>query len=250
MEVGPGRRRQLRQLAASDLILAGRPEAVVTYRLFDRETAQAAQANECGGDERQGRDRPRGDTTLDDCPHDRPQDTGSLASRQGLAATSKGLTLPPGARSILGPVRSGLLIGEVAARSGMSRKALRLYEARGLLPPSRRTQSGYRVYPDDVLMVLAFISRARQLGFTLAEIGEIVALRRAGRAPCTHVRALLHKKIRSLEALLDDLRGTLRSWGTASGRLPAICPHIESKGGDQRWRDSPSAPAARTVRRS
>ena len=174
----------------------------------------------------------------------------TVAALSAERRTRKGLTLPPGARSILGPVRSGLLIGEVAARSGMSRKALRLYEAKGLLPPSRRTQSGYRVYPDDVLVVLAFIGRARQLGFTLAEIGEIVALRRAGRAPCTHVRAILHKKIRSLGTLLDDLRGSLRSWGTASGRLPAICPHIESKGGDQRWRDSPSAQAARTVRKS
>jgi DNA-binding transcriptional MerR regulator len=47
----------------------------------------------------------------------------------------------------------GLLIGEVAARSGLSRKALRLYEARGILPAPRRTPSGYRVYPQDVLDV-------------------------------------------------------------------------------------------------
>ena len=44
----------------------------------------------------------------------------------------------------------GLLIGEVAARSGVSRKAIRLYEARGILPPPRRTPAGYRRYPADV----------------------------------------------------------------------------------------------------
>ena len=55
----------------------------------------------------------------------------------------------------------GLLIGEVAARSGVSRKALRLYEARGILPPPRRTASGYRSYPTDLLGGLHFVTQAR-----------------------------------------------------------------------------------------
>jgi MerR family transcriptional regulator, copper efflux regulator len=54
-------------------------------------------------------------------------------------------------------MENGLLIGEVATRSGVSRKALRLYEARGILPPSRRTVAGYRVYPAGTLGVLAFV---------------------------------------------------------------------------------------------
>lgn len=88
-------------------------------------------------------------------------------------------------------MRSGLFIGQAAARSGVSRKALRLYEARGLLPPPRRTASGYRVYPTDVLDLLAFVGHARLLGLTLAEITQIICLRRAGRPPCVHVRGLL-----------------------------------------------------------
>ena len=68
--------------------------------------------------------------------------------------------------------RSGLLIGAIAARSGLSRKALRLYEARGILPPSRRTSSGYRFYPAEVVGLLTFVGRARRLGLTLAEIGS------------------------------------------------------------------------------
>jgi DNA-binding transcriptional MerR regulator len=67
-------------------------------------------------------------------------------------------------------MKDGLLIGEVAARSGLSRKALRLYEARGLLPASRRTPAGYRVYAPETLGVLHFITRARRLGLTLGEI--------------------------------------------------------------------------------
>jgi DNA-binding transcriptional MerR regulator len=86
---------------------------------------------------------------------------------------------------------NGLLIGEVAARSGLSRKALRLYEARGILQAPRREPSGYRRYPADVLGLLAFVRQARRLGLTLSEIKHIVSLRRSGAAPCTHIRALL-----------------------------------------------------------
>lgn len=77
----------------------------------------------------------------------------------------------------------GLRVGEVMARSGLGRKALRLYEAKGLLTPPDRTPAGYRVYPTDTLGVLAFIARARRLGLTLAEIEHIVAIRRAGSPP-------------------------------------------------------------------
>ena len=90
--------------------------------------------------------------------------------------------------------RNGLLIGAVAARSGLSRKALRLYEARGILPAPRREPSGYRRYPADVLKLLTFVGQARRLGLTLAEIKHIVVLRRSGSAPCTHLRALLEQK--------------------------------------------------------
>src|SRR5207245_6493211 len=75
---------------------------------------------------------------------------------------------------------NGLFIGEVAARSGLSRKALRLYEARGILKAPRRTPSGYRHYDSDVLRLLTFVSQARRLGLTLTEIRHIVALRSPG----------------------------------------------------------------------
>jgi MerR family transcriptional regulator, copper efflux regulator len=55
-------------------------------------------------------------------------------------------------------------VGEVVERSGVSRKALRLYEARGILPPPGRTTAGYRVYAADVLDVLDFVQQGRRLG--------------------------------------------------------------------------------------
>jgi DNA-binding transcriptional MerR regulator len=145
-----------------------------------------------------------------------------------------------------------LLIGEVAARSGLSRKALRLYERRGILPRAHRTASGYRVYPADVLGMLRFVSQARQLGLTLAQIGQITAQRRTGTEPCAHVRALLEEKAADLADTLGAVRAILRSWPKNEGRHAAICPHIEAKGGARLWRKSSgrSARTARTVRRS
>ena len=130
--------------------------------------------------------------------------------------------------------RDGLLIGEVAAKSGLSRKALRLYEKAGILPPARRTGSGHRVYGPDTLALLGFVTQARRLGFRLEEIKRIVALKRSGRTPCKHVLDLVHLKLENIEETLTDLtevrgqlRGLLRSWLSRRYRTAAVCPCIE-----------------------
>jgi DNA-binding transcriptional MerR regulator len=139
----------------------------------------------------------------------------------------------------------GLRVGEVAARSGFSRKALRLYEARGILPAPRRTPSGYRLYPADILRLLAFVAAARRLGLTLAEIKDIVAIRHTG-SPCIHVRSLLEQKATALEGMLKELRRILRSWRADAACVAAVCPNIESKGGEMQWTSAQS----RSVRRA
>ncbi len=143
----------------------------------------------------------------------------------------------------MGMGRQGLLIGEVAARSGVSRKALRLYEAAGILPPPARTATRYRVYGADTLAVLRFVARARWLGFTLAEIKEIVAIKRAGQLPCAHVQALVARKageldrtLRELQAQRRMLRGLMVSWGARRGGAAAVCPHIEDGGRPEKRR--------------
>lgn len=130
--------------------------------------------------------------------------------------------------------RPGLRIGEVAARAGLSRKAIRLYEAKGILPRPVRTESGYRIYGDDALALLGFVNRARRLGLSLGEIREIVELRRTGRVPCAHVRALLRQKMADVERVLGDLRAVLGSWRARRNRGAAVCPHIEARGGERR----------------
>jgi DNA-binding transcriptional MerR regulator len=130
--------------------------------------------------------------------------------------------------------REGLLIGEVAKRSGASRKALRLYEAEGILAEPRRTASGYRVYGGETLVLVSFVRQAQRLGFTLDEIKEIVAIKRTGRVPCRHVRHLVLRKAEELDQRLSELmevreglRALLNGWRSARQGRAAVCPHIE-----------------------
>jgi DNA-binding transcriptional MerR regulator len=67
-----------------------------------------------------------------------------------------------------------LTIGALAAMAGVNVETIRYYERRGLLLPPRRSQSGYRLYGDDDRWRLAFIRRAKDLGFTLTEIAELL----------------------------------------------------------------------------
>ena len=130
---------------------------------------------------------------------------------------------------------AGLLIGAVAIRSGVSRRAIRLYEAAGILARPARTRSGYRLYPPGTLALVGFVAHARRLGFTLAEIREIVAIKRAGGAPCRHVRGLVRRKAAELDQTLRDLtamrrrlRGLMRSPAPRGGEGAVVCPHIET----------------------
>jgi DNA-binding transcriptional MerR regulator len=143
-----------------------------------------------------------------------------------------------------------LRIGEVAARSGVSRKALRLYEARGIVPRPRRTPAGYRVYDFDVLGILHFVTQARRLGLTLKEIGDIVARRCTAPGPCVHVRALLEQKLADLDGLRRQLRKILTTWQAASARRGIVCQHIEGKGGNLPWLQQRSAQRAPRARKS
>ena len=84
-----------------------------------------------------------------------------------------------------------LKIGQLAARAGVTAKAIRFYEAAGVLPRPARGANGYRLYGPDALDMLEFVKRATGLGLTLAEIKEIIAIRQGGRPPCAHVHRLL-----------------------------------------------------------
>jgi DNA-binding transcriptional MerR regulator len=135
--------------------------------------------------------------------------------------------------------KKGLFIGDVAKESGASRKALRLYEAAGILPPARRTAAGYRVYGADALDLLAFVRQAQRLGFTLEEVREILAVQRSGRLPCRHVLHVVLRKRAHMDRRLADIRekrkrldAVLRGWRSRCDTA-AMCLHIEHSNGQQ-----------------
>jgi MerR family copper efflux transcriptional regulator len=70
-----------------------------------------------------------------------------------------------------------LKIGEVAERSGVNLQTIRYYEREGLLPEPARLTSGYRIFPLDTVRRVQFIKRAQGLGFSLAEVRELLSLR-------------------------------------------------------------------------
>lgn len=138
---------------------------------------------------------------------------------------------------------SALKIGQLARRSGVSPKAIRFYEAAGVLPPPVRGANGYRLYAPDAVDLLRFIKQAQGLGLTLAEIKEIVAIRRGGRPPCRHVFQLLQEKAAELDQKLSDLmmlrrrvRQSLAAWGRRPLKNAVVCPHIEGSAGASRRR--------------
>lgn len=111
------------------------------------------------------------------------------------------------------------LIGEVATRTGLTVPTIRYYERIGLVRPPARSAAGYRRYGDATVEELAFIRKAQTLGFSLEEIAQILALSRAGRAPCQHVLDLARRhlaavddRIRQLTGLRRQLAGEIEKW--------------------------------------
>jgi DNA-binding transcriptional MerR regulator len=97
-------------------------------------------------------------------------------------------------------------IGEVARELGINPKTIRYYEEIGLIPRAQRTRSGYRVYEQAGIDRLAFILRARELDFSLDDIGEILALREQGEVPCLYVTELVEKQLAHIDAKIVALQ--------------------------------------------
>ena len=99
-----------------------------------------------------------------------------------------------------------LLIGELAQRANVNRETLRYYERRGLLKPSRRTPSGYRVYRPEAEERLSFIRRAQTFGFTLDEISVLLGLRPDNPRSCRRVLEILDKKVEELAQQITEMK--------------------------------------------
>jgi MerR family copper efflux transcriptional regulator len=92
--------------------------------------------------------------------------------------------------------------GPLAKAAGVSPDTIRHYERIGVLPRASRTQSGYRVYPASALERVLVVQRALRIGFTLAELAEVLKARDAGGAPCQRVYQLAQEK---LKGIADDI---------------------------------------------
>lgn len=130
-----------------------------------------------------------------------------------------------------------MTVGAAAQAAGVSAKAVRLWESKGLLPPAERTGAGYRLFTDADVEVLCFIRQAKALGLSLAEIKDVLELQRHGAVPCERVTGLLDAHIADIDRTLADLRQLRRTLTGArrtahdnhcQGTDAAICQIIET----------------------
>ncbi|MDQ6827410.1 MAG: Cu(I)-responsive transcriptional regulator [Gemmatimonadota bacterium] len=96
-------------------------------------------------------------------------------------------------------------IGEAAKGSGVSVKMIRHYELVGLVPEANRTDAGYRQYTDNEVHTLRFIRQARDLGFSIQQIGELLGLWQNHRRPSRQVKALAEAHIKELDQKVHEL---------------------------------------------
>ena len=128
---------------------------------------------------------------------------------------------------------AGLTIGKVAQSAGLAIDTVRYYEREGLLEKPARSAAGYRHYRPDAVARLRFIRQAKDLGFSLSEIKELLALRVAPGKSCADVRAHAEHKIADVDlriASLRRVRGALVKLASAcSGKGPVSqCPILEA----------------------
>lgn len=97
-------------------------------------------------------------------------------------------------------------IGEASKASGVSAKMIRYYEQSELIPPAPRTESGYRTYAQSDIHRLRFIRRARDLGFSVAEIGDLLSLWNDRSRQSADVKRLAETHIAELEQRIGQLR--------------------------------------------
>jgi len=100
----------------------------------------------------------------------------------------------------------GMTRGEVAERADVNPETLRYYERKELIPKPRRSDGGIRLYDESYVDRLRFIQRAKELGFTLAEIKSLLDLRVDDEATCRDMKAQAEDKLADVEEKIRDLR--------------------------------------------
>ena len=130
-----------------------------------------------------------------------------------------------------------LRISEVAEQGGVNLQTIRYYEREGLLPEPPRLASGYRAFPKQAIRRVRFIKRAQELGFSLAEIRELLTLRVDKQRDRAVVRALTGAKLAQIDEKICTLEMMKRALqhltDRCSGHGPASeCPILEALDSD------------------
>lgn len=102
-------------------------------------------------------------------------------------------------------------IGEAAARSGVSAKMVRHYESLGPLPKVKRTEGGYRQYSDNEVHTLRFVRRARDLGFSMDEIAELLKLWQNRRRASADVKRIALAHVADLDRRMSEMAAMKRT---------------------------------------
>ncbi len=126
-----------------------------------------------------------------------------------------------------------LTIGQVAERAGVGVETVRFYERKGLLEEPDRRASGYRQYDESVVSRLRFIRRAKELGFTLGEISELLSLRVDPSTTCADVKSRAEDKLTDIDAKSRTLqkmkKALVKLTKECSGRGPTSqCPILDA----------------------
>lgn len=127
-------------------------------------------------------------------------------------------------------------IGQAAAASGVTAKMIRHYEALGLVKAPRRTASNYRTYAENEVHVLRFIKRARSLGFSMAEIKELLGLWHNKARSSAAVKRIARSHIDELERKIAELQSMVKTLqhlaGHCHGDARPECPIIDELAGE------------------
>ena len=129
---------------------------------------------------------------------------------------------------------SALNIGRAAQRSGVSAKMVRHYESLGLLPKIARTDAGYRQYGDKEVHTLRFIRRARGLGFSMAEIAQLLKLWQNRRRASADVKRIALAHAADLQRRIDEMTAMQRTLerlaSCCHGDARPDCPILDELG--------------------
>ncbi|MDH3493914.1 MAG: MerR family DNA-binding protein [Acidobacteriota bacterium] len=133
---------------------------------------------------------------------------------------------------------SNITTSVLARKANVPVFTVRHYTRIGLLNPGRLESNGYKVYKDSDIKLLRFITNAKELGFMLKEIAEIINMADHGESPCPVVREIIEKrvaenkkKIAQLQRLQKKIEGAKEQWKSMKDEVPdghSVCHLIES----------------------